>query len=129
MINLKNEILIDLHYVDEIMDLKRIQKALFFHKDLFVTLDEAAIIWQNYSDHLAASWLFVPEKFTDIVLYIESDDQFQGWEKKEEFKLAELCRNEKCNMGKIIDTGQLCHLCDGKGFNVVGTIPTPNNLQ
>jgi len=63
----------------EIEDLKRIQKSLFNHRDLFVSLDEAAILWQNYSGNLSASWLFLPDKDEDIPKLIESDDYFNGW--------------------------------------------------
>jgi 1,2-phenylacetyl-CoA epoxidase PaaB subunit len=80
MINLKNEKLFDRHYIHDVDDLKKIQKALFMHRDLFVSLDEAALIWQTYSANIAASWLFLPDKLEDIPKEIESDNMFQGWE-------------------------------------------------
>jgi len=79
MIDLKKQILIDSDYLEEIEDLKRIQKSLFNHRDLFVSLDEAAILWQNYSGNLAANWLFLPDKDEDIPKLIESDDYFKCW--------------------------------------------------
>ena len=80
MINLKNEKLFDRHYIHDVDDLKKIQKALFMHRDLFVSLDEAALIWQTYSTNIAASWLFLPDKLEDIPKEIESDNMFEGWE-------------------------------------------------
>ena len=79
MIDLKKQILIDKDYLHELDDLKRIQKSLFNYRSLFVSLDEAAIIWQNYSSNLSASWLFLPDKEEEIPLLIESDDYFNGW--------------------------------------------------
>jgi len=79
MIYLKNEILFDRDYFCEIDDLKRVQKALFVYRDIFVSMDEAAVIWQTYSSNLCASWLYLPEKDEDIPKQIESDDYFKGW--------------------------------------------------
>ena len=61
-------------------DVLRIQKALFVYRDLFVTLDEAFNIWYNYSSHLAAGWLFLPESDKDIIMSIEEDERFEGYE-------------------------------------------------
>lgn len=79
MIDLNNQDLIDQDYINDIDDLLRIQKAFFNVKKWFITLDEAAFIWQNYSSNLCASWLFVPVSDEDIIMYIELDDYFEGY--------------------------------------------------
>lgn len=81
MIFLDKEKPTDEDYIHDLPDLKRIQRALFIHRDIFVTLDEAAQIWQAYSSGLMASWLNLPEKDEDIPKFIESDDVWMGWDK------------------------------------------------
>jgi len=71
MINLKNEILFDNHYIGEIDDLKMIQKALFIHLDIFASLDECALIWKRHSSMSIASWLFVDGTLKDIANTLE----------------------------------------------------------
>lgn len=71
MINLKNEILFDSDYIGEIEDLKKIQKALFMHLDIFASLDECALLWQNHSSMSMASWLFLDGTLKDIANILE----------------------------------------------------------
>ncbi len=82
MIDLNKQQLIERHYLYDIVDLKKIQRALFIHRNLFVSLDEAALIWQNYSSNLCASWLFVPKELESIPKFIESDELFDGYYKE-----------------------------------------------
>lgn len=79
MIEIGKQKVIDSDYVFYVDDLKIIQRALFLHRDIFVNLDEAAELWQNYSYSLAASWLFLPEELEDIPKQIESGHLFNGW--------------------------------------------------
>ena len=79
MINLKEEKLFYGHYVHEVDDLKRVQKALFMHRDIFASLDECAMIWQLYSSNLCASWLDVPKDLERVVIHLESDPRFKGY--------------------------------------------------
>jgi hypothetical protein len=79
MIDLKEQKLLDEDYVSDFNDLLKIQKALFMYRDMFVSIDEAAIIWQDYSSASAANWLCIPEKLEDIPKQIESQDGFKGY--------------------------------------------------
>jgi len=65
---------------DDIVELKRIQKALFVLRNLFCSLDECELIWLYYSSNLCASWLFVPDSFELIVDHIEGDRSFISYQ-------------------------------------------------
>lgn len=80
MISLNNQEIKDETYKFERNDLLKIQKALFIHRNLFLTLDECGNVWQTYSWNLQASWLSVPEGLEDIVSFIESDSYFKSYE-------------------------------------------------
>lgn len=81
MIKLKEQQVKNENHIHEpIEDLIRIQKALFFYRDIYCTLDECGCIWQHYSWELSASWLFIPKKIHEIVEFIESADNFNKYE-------------------------------------------------
>lgn len=81
MIHLQDQIVTDeYHKLEPKDDLIRIQKSLFFHRDIFCTLDECGNIWQNYSWALSASWLYIPKDLESIIKQVESADNFKSYD-------------------------------------------------
>lgn len=79
MIVLKDERLFDNFYNNEIEDLRKIQKAVFECRSILLSLDESAMIWQDYSSSVSASWLCIPENSEDVCTQIESGRNFKSW--------------------------------------------------
>ena len=79
MIVLKDERLFDNFYNNEIKDLRKIQKAVFECRSILLSLDESAMIWQDYSSSISASWLCIPENSEEVCTQIESGRNFKSW--------------------------------------------------
>ena len=46
-------------------DCKRIARVSFDH-NIYITLDEAHKIWDEYSDRVCAGWIFLPDSNDDL---------------------------------------------------------------
>lgn len=71
--------LTDDFYISDMLDLLKIQWALFSIKNLKYTLEECAEIWETTSFNVQASWLFTPKEVKNIVMEIETDSYFEGF--------------------------------------------------
>jgi hypothetical protein len=53
-------------------DVKRIQKVLF-DNGYSATANQCVVLWERYSESMAAGWMNLPEKDEDIFEYISYD--------------------------------------------------------
>lgn len=54
----------DPHHLD---DCVRISKVLDERLKIWISVDEAELLWSELSDSMAASWLYLPESDDDLV--------------------------------------------------------------
>jgi hypothetical protein len=64
---------------EELLNLYRLQKQLLLKENIIATLSECANIWSNYSNDLAASWLFFPDKDEYILAAIKGSESFTSY--------------------------------------------------
>lgn len=63
---------------EDIQGILRIQNELLIEEGLLASIEECINIWNNYSNTLFASWLFIPQ--TNIVKTIKSSQDFKSFE-------------------------------------------------
>lgn len=70
----------DLYTQEDLINLIRLQKELYTHEKILFSIEECINIWLNYGFSQKASWLFFPEKDSDLIPFIKSGRNFESFE-------------------------------------------------